>query len=48
MDAIEFIKYYNQFISEIEQGVKPEYKSHLDKFRSTDPKFGKTGYIFYE
>ena len=37
MDAIEFIKNYNQFISEIEQVIKPELKIHLDKLRATDP-----------
>lgn len=37
MEAIEFVNRYQDYISEIEKVVKPEYKEILDKMKETDP-----------
>ncbi len=37
MDAIEFVNHYQQFLSEIEKVVKPEYKKAIKTLREKDP-----------
>ena len=37
MDAIEFVKRYDQFLTEIEEVVKPEYKIIIDRLKDEDP-----------
>jgi len=37
MEAIEFVTKYEAYLSEIEQVVKPEYHSVIEKLREIDP-----------
>jgi len=37
MDSIEFVNHYQDFISEIEKVVKPEYKKVIKTLRAKDP-----------
>ena len=37
MEAIEFVIKYKQYLTEIEQVVKPEYQPVIEKLRDIDP-----------
>ena len=37
MEAIEFVMNYENYLNEIEQVVKPEYLSVLERLRANDP-----------
>jgi hypothetical protein len=37
MDAIEFVNNYENYLSEIEQVIKPEYQPALARLRENDP-----------
>ena len=37
MDAIEFVSKYENYLTEIEQVVKPEYQSAIERLRENDP-----------
>jgi len=37
IDAIEFVNYYQEFISEIEEVVKPEYEKAIQTLKDKDP-----------
>ncbi len=37
MEAIEFVTKYEQYLTEIEQVVKPEYLPVIEKLRDIDP-----------
>ncbi len=37
MEAIEFVTKYDQYLTEIEQVVKPEYLQVIEKLRDIDP-----------
>ena len=37
MEAIEFVTKYDQYLTEIEQVVKPEYLQVIEKLRAVDP-----------
>ena len=37
MDAIEFVSNYENYLSEIEQVVKPEYQPAIERLRENDP-----------
>ena len=37
MEALEFINNYETYLAEIEQVIKPEYQSAVDRLRDNDP-----------
>ena len=37
MEAIEFVTKYEQYLTEIEQVIKPEYQPVIEKLRAIDP-----------
>ena len=37
MDAIEFVNNYENYLTEIEQVVKPEYQPAIERLRENDP-----------
>ena len=37
MDAIEFVNNYENYLTEIEQVVKPEYQPAIERLRKNDP-----------
>ena len=37
MEAIEFVVYYDNYVTEIEQVVKSEYAPAIERLRATDP-----------